>query len=400
MIKFLKELFLILLNTLKSRYKWIVILFLLWLYRVDYIVADSGGIAKGLQVITIFGLLYCVLNKFPHVISYSYRYTNIASQSILWFYSFAVLSTLWAFIPTFAFFLSFQNIVIMFTLIWMFRQVNSFKSMERLFLLFSITTTLFEVIVFRFYEPVLFIHFLPGGSTSAICISYCIGELMVKKEMDRSRKKLLLNILTISIIILVTSTSSGANVAAILGCCIALFFSGNTFWACLIICIGLFLYFNQDLIMQLLLLVMPGKTEAIIESGNGRNTIWDGILAVTAQRPLIGWGYACGERVASNYLNWTLSDAHNNHLGIYGGLGWIGLILFIYHQIVTLWSAFINRIKVGYTGLFCGLCCATINGYSYGYLSGKACSITVIYLAMVILTFMYGKVQNQNQQNR
>lgn len=393
MIKFLKDLFVIILNILKSRYKWMAILYLLWLFRVDFIVADSGGMAKGLQVITIFGLLYYVINKFPHAVSYSYGSTNIATRSILWFYTFAVLSTLWAFIPTFAFFLSFQNIVLIFALVWMFRLVDSFNSMERIFLLFAIATTLFEVIIIRFYEPSIFIHFLPGGSAAAICISYCAGELMVKRKIDKSRKKLLYNVLIISIIILITSTSSGANVSAILGCCIALFFSGNILWACLIIFIGIFLYLNQDMIMQFLLLVMPGKTEAVIESGNGRDTIWDGILAVTGQRPLIGWGYACGERVASKYLNWVLSDAHNNYLGIYGGLGWIGIIMFVFHQFISLRTAFIKRIKVGYTGLFCGLCCATINGYSYGYLSGKACSITVIYFAMIILTFSYSKVQ-------
>lgn len=212
--------------------------------------------------------------------------------------------------------------------------------------------------------------------------------------MDLERENTLRNTLILSIIILITSTSSGANIAAILGCCIALLFSGNIIWTCLILIIGVILYLNQDLIMHLMLLVMPGKTEAIIESGNGRETIWNGILAVAAQRPLIGWGYACGERVASNYLNWTLSDSHNNYLGVYGGLGWIGLFFLIIHQIVTLWTAFTKRMKIGYTGLLCGLCCATINGYSYGYLSGKACSITVIYFSMVILTFIYSKIRN------
>lgn len=398
MIGYLKELYITFLSHLKARYKWLVILFALWLYRVDFVSSDGGGLAKALQVLTIFGLLYCVLKRYPRVISYSYGSTNLATKSVLWLYSFAVLSTLWAFLPTFAFFLSFQNIVLIFVLIWMFRMVGTFKSMERLFLLFAVITTLFEVIVIRFYEPKLFIHFLPGGSAAAICISYCVGELMVKKSLDKERKKFLKNTLLLSLFILVTSTSSGANVSAILGCCVALVFSGNAIWAILLMLAGLILYLNQDLIMKLMLMVMPGKTEAVIESGNGRDTIWEGILAVTAQRPLIGWGFACGERVASDYLNWVLSDAHNNHLGVYGGLGWTGLILLVFHQIVTLWSAFIKRIKVGYTGLLCGLCCATANGYSYGYLSGKACSITVIYFAMVILTFMYAKIQRYDKQ--
>lgn len=394
MIAYLKELYTYLYKVLRSPYKWLAILFILWLYRVDFIPADSGGVAKGLQVTTILGLLYCVHKRNRRIINLSYTHTNLPIKSIIWFYTFAVLSTMWAYLPTFAFFLSLQNLVLLFTLIWLFSLMRSFKTTEKAFLYLAIIIMVFEVIIERIINhPLVFIHFLPGGSASAICISYCFGELMAKKKMDLERKNTLRNTLILSIIILITSTSSGANIAAILGCCIALLFSGNIIWACLILIIGIILYLNQDLIMHLMLLVMPGKTEAIIESGNGRETIWNGILAVAAQRPLIGWGYACGERVASNYLNWTLSDSHNNYLGVYGGLGWIGLFFLIIHQIVTLWTTFTKRMKIGYTGLLCGLCCATINGYSYGYLSGKACSITVIYFSMVILTFIYSKIR-------
>lgn len=394
MIAYLKGLYTYLYKVLRSPYKWLVIFFILWLYRVDFIPADGGGLAKGLQVTTILGLLYCVHKRNRRIINLSYTHTNLPIKSIIWFYTFAVLSTMWAYLPTFAFFLSLQNLVLIFTLIWLFSLMKSFKTTEKAFLYFAIAIMIFEVVVERIINnPAVFIHFLPGGSASAICISYCFGELMAKKKMDLERKNTLRNTLILSIIILITSTSSGANIAAILGCCIALLFSGNIIWACLILIFGIILYLNQDLIMHLMLLVMPGKTEAIIESGNGRETIWNGILAVAAQRPLIGWGYACGERVASNYLNWTLSDSHNNYLGVYGGLGWIGLFFLIIHQIVTLWTTFTKRMKIGYTGLLCGLCCATINGYSYGYLSGKACSITVIYFSMVILTFIYSKIR-------
>ncbi|WP_462355950.1 O-antigen ligase family protein [Phocaeicola coprophilus] len=395
MITYLKELYISLYKILRSPYKWLAIFFILWLYRVDFIPADGGGLAKGLQVITILGLLYCVYKRKRNIINLSYTHTNFPIKSIMWLYTFAILSTMWAYLPSFAFFLSLQNLVLLFTLIWLFSLMKSFKTIEKTFLYFSIIITIFEVVTERIINhPNIFIHFLSGGSASAICISYCFGELMAKKKMDLERENTLRNTLILSIIILITSTSSGANIAAILGCCIALLFSGNIIWTCLILIIGVILYLNQDLIMHLMLLVMPGKTEAIIESGNGRETIWNGILAVAAQRPLIGWGYACGERVASNYLNWTLSDSHNNYLGVYGGLGWIGLFFLIIHQIVTLWTAFTKRMKIGYTGLLCGLCCATINGYSYGYLSGKACSITVIYFSMVILTFIYSKIRN------
>lgn len=126
----------------------------------------------------------------------------------------------------------------------------------------------------------------------------------------------------------------------------------------------------------------------IIEIGNGRETIWNAIIAVTMKQPMYGWGFACGERVAGDSINWNLSDAHNNYLGLFGGLGFIGVGLFIIHQIITTTFLFFKRYRIGHTGLFCAFCCASINGYSYGYMSGKACSITVTYFAILVFSLV------------
>ena len=49
------------------------------------------------------------------------------------------------------------------------------------------------------------------------------------------------------------------------------------------------------------------------------------------------------------------------------------------------------RMKAGYIGLISAFACAMLNGYSYGFLSGKACSITIIYMSLIVLTFFYSK---------
>lgn len=392
MIGYLKSLFQSLAVVLHSKYKWLLILFVLWLYRVDFISADGGGLAKGLQVITIFGLLYLVLSNKKSIVSYAYNRTNLPVQSVLWLYTYAVISTLWALIPTFAFFLSFQNVVLIFVLLWVISLARDFIQMEKFLLIFSVLVTLFEVVCIRILNsPTLFIHYLSGGSAAAICIAYSVGELLANHRLNKERKKLLKNTLLISLFILVTSTSSGANASAVFGFIVALFLSGKFLYALLLLCFGLFLYLNPHLIETLILMVMPGKTLDSLQSSSGRTALWDILYELAAQKPLFGWGYACIERAVTQ-TGFNASDAHNNYLGIYGSLGIVGCIFLAIQMLSSVVYALQRRMRPGYVGLTCAFCCAILNGYSYGFLSGKACSITVIYFCLVILTFTYSKV--------
>lgn len=392
MIIYLKDLIVYVWKAFLSKYKLLLILFVLWLYRVDFIPADGGGLAKGLQVFTVFGMLFWLLTKNSSVITRTSRKTNLPIKSLLWLYTYAVISTLWSLIPTFAFFLSFQNLVLVFLLMWVIMQSRDFIQMERFLLVFGVLMTLFEVICERILNsPVLFIHYLPGGSAAALCVAYSIGELLASHGLNKERKKLLKNTLFISLFILVTSTSSGANASAILGFIVALFLSGKFLYALLLLLSGLFLYLNQELIESLILMVMPGKTIDTLQSSSGRTALWDILYELAAQKPLFGWGYACIERAVTQ-TGFMASDAHNNYLGIYGSLGIVGCIFLAIQMLSSVVYTLQRRMRPGYVGLTCAFCCAILNGYSYGFLSGKACSITVIYFCLVILTFTYSKV--------
>lgn len=197
----------------------------------------------------------------------------------------------------------------------------------------------------------------------------------------------------VSFILMVTSTSMGANSAAIFGFALACLFAGRASWACVIFLAGGILFFNQDKIDDIILALNPDKTMESIKSGNGRDEIWAALLQNAKQRPIFGWGYACIERTAQDVIHGqSLSDAHNNYIGMYGSLGIVGLVLFVWHLIVSLFTSFANKMRPGYLGVFTALATAAVNGYSYGFLSGKGCSITVIYFALVVLTMYYRRV--------
>lgn len=375
---------------LKSEYRWLLIFFIIWIYRVDFIPADGGGLAKGLQVGTTLGMLYYIMKYQSDIFSYTYNKTNNAIKWCLTLYLYATFSALWAYMPTFAGFLGFQNVVLILLLTWMFSEIENFYHQEMAFLMIMLFLFLFEAILYRLLVlPNLFIHYLPAGSTSALCISYCTGELLAARKMSAQRKKILRGCIIVALIVLVTSTSSGANASAVFGIAIASLLSGKIIYGLILAVIAGALYYNKDMLEQLISFIMPGKTKETIESATGRTFLWDIIYELAAKRPLFGWGFGCIERAATDTGKIQSPDAHNNYIGLYGSLGYVGSAIAYLHMVITTISAYGKRIRPGYTGLISAYACALLNGYSFGFLSGKACSITVVYFSIVVLTFCY-----------
>lgn len=378
-----------------------MLLYLLWLYRISFIQEDGSGLGKIIQIVTLLGMLFFMM-KFSgvtSVVSLAYYKTNAAVKTCLWLYTYSLISTLWAYLPQYAFFLAFQNLAIICLLIWLFGQFETFDSIEKAFLLLSLTTVIFEFCAFRIvgYSG-LFVHFLGNGSSAALLISYTIGEILASKSMTYERKRFLKSVLYISIFVLVTSTSSGANASAVFGFVIACLFSGRIMWAILLSVPALFLYLFPDWVERLIYFIMPGKTKETIESATGRELIWGYIRDLIEERPYLGWGFGCVERIASDRSGIAAPDAHNNYLGLRGSLGLVGLCLAIINFISTYLVSLKYKMRPGYVGIISAISCGLLNGYSYGFLAGKACSITVIFLALIVLTYFYSFV-NYGENN-
>ena len=372
-------------------FKWFAIFFLVWLYRIEFMPDTGVGVGKILQVVTIFGLLYLLLKEQPSIFKHTIKYTNMPIKSMVLLYIYAVLSTLWAFLPSFAFFLSFQNLLMIMLFTWSFAQFSNFYGMERGLVFFTFTIVAFEFVASRIGTTSIFNHFLPSGSLSAMMLAYCVGEHMHCDQHDVERMKLLKYAAIAYLFFLVVNTSGGANASAVVAIGVAMLLGGKKGYAILLLLIGVFLFFNQEVIDNIILTLMPGKNMETIKIGSGRDTIWEILLDYANQKPLFGWGFACIERV--NQLGviggQSLSDAHSNYIGMYGSLGIVGCILFGWHLLTTGWYLFKRKVQTGFLGLFAAFICATVNGYSYGFLSGKTCSITIVYFMIVILSFYY-----------
>lgn len=380
--------------TWKSKYKMLFLFYCLWLYRVEFMPADGGGVAKGIQVLATFAMLFLVCKYKSGAILKAYSVSFLPYSSLLWLYTYATITAVFSVMPQFAFFLAFQNVVIIVVVLWLFSIFKDFRTMERALLLFGTTQMIVESVISRFTEFHSFVaHFLGGGSMSAILISYTAGELMAKRVKDNARNKMLRAILYVSIFNIIISTSSGANASAIFGVGIGMIFSGHILFALVILMIALVLYFNQDWVDQIIFFIMPGKSREDIETATGRERIWEVILDLAKQKPWFGWGFGCVERVASDSgeIGFTVPDAHNNYIGFYGSLGYIGSAIAYLHFAAAWIKSFLKRQRVGYTGIVAAVSCAIMNGYSYAFLASKACSITIFYFLLIGAMLYYSR---------
>lgn len=377
---------------LSPYYKWMTVFFAIWYYRIVFMTA--GGLATLLQAGTLFAMFYLAYKRTPNLIG-RVQHTCMPVKTLLLFYFYAFVSFAWAYMPFFSGFLSMQNLLVILILYWFFTRFDTFEGMERGFLTFFLLVDVIDSILWRLLvHPSLFVHQLAVGSVAAMAIAYSVCEYMMEHK-DRKRKSFLKKCIGVSLVILILSTSSGANASAIASCSIAFFVSGKIFVCILMLLFAIFLYFNQDMINTLILMVMPGKDMETVRSATGREVIWEVMWELAHQKPLLGWGYACVERVATDVGPVPTPDSHNNYLGFYGSLGIVGCIFAGIHFLSALMYSFARKLKKGYAGLFCATCCAVINGYSYGFLSGKACWITVMYFAVVMLMYFYSRVPSQ-----
>lgn len=392
MKSFFLYIYMVLKGILRSKFRILFLLFFLLLYRIEFMADIGFGIAKILQAGSLILIVY-LLNTFcPNVFGISLKSTNSAIRSCIILYLFAILSTVWAFNPTFAFFLSFQNVVLILLFVWFFALFDDFYSTERAFITVLVLLQLFQFICLKFNTPNLFVHFLPGASVAAMTLTYSLGEFLNMKYKNGWRSRMFIYAVIISCVSLVLYTSGGANASAVCGVAVAMFFSGKKVYALLLLFIGAFIFFNQELIDDILLTLMPGKDMKTIQIGNGRDAIWAAIIDSVSSRPLYGWGFACAERTVPHVIGGQiLSDSHNSYIGIYGSLGYIGCILFGVHLFQTGWSLFSRINHIGYVGLLSAFSCACLNMYTYGFLSGKACSITMVYFMIVSLSYHYNR---------
>lgn len=268
-----------------KKFRWITAFFLLWIYRTIFMPAGDGGFAQALQIISLFSMLFIVYSHWQRKVVGIFRISNPPIRTLLLLYFYALLSATWAFMPAFSAFLSIQNFILMALTFWLLSMPKTFDGVEKSLVYLIMAMAFFSAIGGRYNVGwPIFIHLLQTGTCSAMCFAYCFAE-WIKEKKDKKRLRFFRTVMLISFVLLVTSTSSGANASCVAGIGTAMLFSGHAMWGALMACIGIFAFIYQDQLMDLLLLIMPGKTKATIESATGRDRLWEQILYFAAQNP-------------------------------------------------------------------------------------------------------------------
>lgn len=384
------------LNLSSKQYKILAILLILWVIRITLLLhgnADAEVTMNRFVLLQIF-LIFCMgALLFAWTNVYHQLFLNPPTQAYTLLYLLGICSALWSIMPAMSGFFALQNIILLATLFCLAWQANNFVTLEKCFLFFNGAFILFRVIqgIFGFAGY----HELEASGTGAALLCYCLAEYHSRK-LAVSNQKLYRYIIALSIISLFFGTSSGANVSAACGILMLSLFAKNKtikFCGFFTIITILLIYFFYDF-SSIIEIIFPGKTTLGITTAHGRTNIWAEIMTRVAEKPWLGWGFACIERT----LSIRCIDTHNSMIGFLGGLGYTGGVLFIIAILRHIIYVLQRLQRPGYRGLFVATVCLLINSNTFGFLGSKATWLTVVFFQILVLSVIYAKLPVSNDQ--
>ena len=207
---------------------------------------------------------------------------------------------------------------------------------------------------------------------------------------------------------LIIGTSSASYIAAIFAFLILLMFTrkGISTNRAIMISLGALLIFlvAENVIMHF---VFYNKSEKLIETGSGRDYIWEVFVNAWKKSPWIGWGYSVAERNMELFEGGREGylSAHNGYLSLLVNTGIVGFVFYSPIFIRTCWNAirFISQNKgeerilcIGGISAFAGV---LINNYTYPILGsdwnyGFTGIIALVVLLNTIETKIYPDEDN------
>lgn len=164
--------------------------------------------------------------------------------------------------------------------------------------------------------------------------------------------------------------------------------------------IGLAMLAVLGLTTVVIVLAYPNSVWEVLGSDatlTGRTVLWELVLRLISERPLLGWGYSAMwlptdaiTIAVSKAVGWTVPQAHNALLEVTLELGLVGLVIVLSFVAVSLWRSvgclFVGQHKLGVVSLmfFLGV---TISGITEPTLAQNQ---TLEWLVFNVLSFSCG----------
>jgi O-antigen ligase len=231
--------------------------------------------------------------------------------------------------------------------------------------------------------PLLHNNTLTNSAAMAAC--YCLAEAL--SPVASTRRKRALRIVGIgALAMVVLGTSSGSNVAFLVGmlCATLLVRRPGLFALLIVIGIAGSLFLQMDVIQDVL---FPGKTLDQIRTMRGRAGLWKMYLERALDHLWFGEGYAASVRLAEVYS----TNTHNSFISFLLGTGVVGTLLYLLafaKLILHTWSAAMRRVP-GAVGVTAGLVAGLTNSMSKGFLGGTYYPETLVFFALFGLAVLH-----------
>jgi O-antigen ligase len=152
--------------------------------------------------------------------------------------------------------------------------------------------------------------------------SFFVGWILAGRD-TKDRKRLLQG--GAGVVLVLVSMSLASWWSFWFGVCYCAVFTRRKAIVFFIFVIGTVLFFSLGADLRQSLLVRD-KTQEKIETLSGRTLLWDDYMAASAERPLLGFGYAIGARMVSSIYS---TNTHNSFYGALIGTGWVGVGIWV-----------------------------------------------------------------------
>ena len=259
-----------------------------------------------------------------------------ATQSYFIFYIFALLSCLWALYPDYkALFSKCLELISSYMLVSviMWKIKNREKAMLYLLYLCTLSATMGYVSRVLAFGSIL-VH------TNTHSLIAAMGAIMAWKMKDVYHISYLAYLAYWNFFMLIMGTSSASYIAFIAGVLVMFSCSKKGVhiekFVLTLLVFAVFYYFFKDLVFEY---VFYGKSQEAVESGTGRQIIWNVVITAWQQHPVLGLGYVVGERHLVDMTGLPAAySTHNGFLSVLLGTGVIGSVIFGWFYLKTVWK--------------------------------------------------------------
>jgi O-antigen ligase len=359
--------------------------------RLDFDTLDAYAAADVL-VVSILIIILLISNKTSQFLSNVYK---LSAFWLLLYYLLCALSATWSLRPVYSFYRSIEFMVFFVSLVVALSYSAEFAKAEKRVLFLSLLSVFIQMGIYMkggISFSLAAWHTNAYSASAAVIFVYCTGEYLAlakeKLSEDRSRRKMLFIYGCMSLSLLALGTSSGSNVAALIGLVIILLVQRKIGLMIVIIFASIPFFIlsgGLDMFMQV---IFPLKSEQAIETLGGRMMTWNYYYERIADSPLLGYGLGVTP-TAGGWIWMTYS--HNFVISILMGTGLLGLSIFFVFLIklaAELIRALRSKIK-GAMGIMAAMAAGFVNSLAMPMIADRWVTASFAFMSIFALFIIH-----------